>query len=174
MHVDTIDGLKKDTYLTSQQWNHFNFISLLNCLFLSTSPTPNKFLFHVSKHLEIPVLSAKMLLLPPLPKSSSKIGRGKKIKFASCLHLTTTVKLLSFELNELKVVWLNGRHTSSYSFWTWFSCLQWSLFLSWAINRLVVRVLRKEEGRKCIWFQKAVLIVCVCVYVCESVFLSSE
>ena len=78
MHVDTtIDGLEKDTYLNSQVWNHFKLIPLLNPLFPSASPTPNKFLFHVSKHLEIPVLSSKMLHSPPLPKSSSKMGRVK-------------------------------------------------------------------------------------------------
>lgn len=87
VNVDTtMYGLKKDTYLNLQSWNHFERISLSNPLFRTASTTLNKFLFHVLEHLENPVLSSKTLHSPPLPKSSSESGRGKKIEFASCLH----------------------------------------------------------------------------------------
>lgn len=75
----------------------------------------------------IAVLSLEERLSLPLLKYSSKVkGKNKENKKqkkkkgremqANLCPTTTTLKGLGFELNEVEVVWLNGRPTSSYSF----------------------------------------------------------
>lgn len=73
------------------------------------------------------MLSLEEQLSLPLLKYSSKMkGKNKENKEqkkkkerelqANLCPTTTTLKGLGFELNEVEVVWLNGRLTSSYSF----------------------------------------------------------
>lgn len=78
------------------------------------------------EHLVIALLSLEERLSLPLLKYSSKVkGKNKENKKqkkkerelqANLCPTTTTLKGLGFELNEVEVVWLNGRLTSSYSF----------------------------------------------------------